>query len=233
METPKYHFFKDELESHEIQYYSNGTRIDQERWSTDEIATCVNKIKEELFKRGYRLARLNGQRSLYFTKPEGVSAAYIGTFLNTFSCHQKIWNWYNQFSTSAKYITVSEVERGNGTVKNQSVAIGVLHFPGSNEVKYYTSENKGSGGQINEYGVEIPKTYDWCSAGGKSGKGERVKKFRVETKDSTILKYINEAEVKWQAIEIEDQSRFERDPADFPPSTEKEYWAYREENKNK
>lgn len=231
--NPKYHFFKDELEPHEIQYYSNGMRLDEERWSTPEIATCATKIKEELLKRGYKLCRNNNHKSLYFSKPEGVSAAYVGTFLNIFSCREKVWNWYDQFAITAKYIVVSEVERGNGTIKNQSVSIGVLYFPGLNKIDYFTSYNKANGGQVNDYGMEIPKTYDWCSAGSCGGKLERVKKLRVESSDKVILKAIDKAEEMWKVIEIEDQSKFEKDHNDFPPSTSKEYKIYREEMKNK
>lgn len=231
--NPKYHFFKDELEPHEIQYYSNGRRLDEERWSTPEIANCATKIKEELLKRGYKLCKNNSHKSLYFSKPEGVSAAYVGTFLNIFSCNEKVWNWYNQFATTAKYIVVSEVERNNGTTKNQSVSIGVLYFPGLSKVEYFTSNNRANGGKVNNHGVEIPKKYNWCSAGSSVGKSERIKKLRVESSDKIIFNAIKKAEDMWNMIKIEDQSKFEKDYNDFPPSTEKEYKIYWEEKKNK
>lgn len=225
MTNPKYKFFRSELADHEILKYSNGREIEP-RWSTKELKEGAERVIAELEKRGYKRMRFASNTSISFSKPEFCNSAYVGTFVNSFSYNEKYFHWSDAFATAHKSIELHEVNRGNGTVANASLSISVVCFPGPTEVTYYTN-NEREGGKINKYGVERPKTTDWCSMNGRSGTNTRIRKFRPTVSDNVLNKILNEAEALIDTLEINDMSKFEKDHKDFPLENDKEYWEYR------
>lgn len=221
MSSPKYHFFQEELEPYEI-----FKQFKKCQWSSPEITKCIENIQQELFNHNFKLCR-SSNNTLYFSKAGGVNAAYIGTFLNILSINEKIWLWENQFSISAKYITISEYKHINE--EKTSIIIGIMHFPGNKEIEYNTSEYKNND-KINKYGIEFPETYDWYVAHGNIGRSTQIKNVYDDSTNDVINDAINKAIKNWNSIKIENQSKFKKNYKDFHPSTEKEYWEYKQKN---
>jgi hypothetical protein len=217
--NPVHRFFRDEYADHELERYSDGTLVTMKP-STPELAAGFERITAELEKRGYRkMGRGSGSRGFTFSKPEYCMAAYIGTTVNPFSFNDKIWLWTNQYAISEKCINVYEVFKHNGTAANASLRVSVCYI-NAIEPKWTEWPWRGSSG-VNEYGVEIPKTYMGVSTATVSH-GEEIRKFKPNVSDKVLTNILNKAEEVLEKITLVDPSDWEVDASNFHPDTSKE-----------
>jgi hypothetical protein len=166
MANPKYKFFRDELTETEVPRYSNGKEIAFTP-STPELKEGAERIIKALEARGFRQMTNADHRSISFSKPEFCKAAYVGTFVNPFSFRDKIWHWSHHFARSQAFINLSEVYKHNGASNNASFRISVNWMNCEKKPEYVTCTwHGGNEGQVNDYGVEIPFTYEACRVGG-------------------------------------------------------------------
>jgi hypothetical protein len=192
-----------------------------------QILPRIKEIVEILISRGFKVRSTNGTRTIYLSKPEAISTAYIGTFVNQFSFSEKVWWYADKYTVFEKNIFIHEVTRGNGTEANKSIEFGISVTPGAKKIEYPTWPVSG-GGKLNEFGVEIPKTFDTATgAGGGMSYHTRVKKVRVECSEKMLMKAIDETIEKFESTPVEDQSKFAKDPKDFPADNTEEYYASR------
>lgn len=229
MPNPKHKFFRDELTENEVVRYDNGKEVTFEP-STPELKQGAEKIIKELEARGFRRTATSSQYSVSFSKPEFFKSAYIGTFVNPYSFNDKVWCWRNRFALSQAYITIGEVYRHNGTSKNASLSVSVC-WSNAEKPNYVTYKNGVDAGKMNDYGVEIPFTYDAVYVGGIRVKGEEIRKFKPTVSDKVLKKIVDKAEESINAVELFDPSVFEVDAKDYHESTEEEWKAWRKEAK--
>lgn len=231
MANPKYKFFRDELTENEVARYSNGKEIVFEP-STPELKEGAERIIKALEARGFRQMKGGNLRSISFSKPEFCKAAYVGTFVNPFSFREKVWNWTNHFAISQAFITISEVYKHNGTSNNASLRISVNWSNTDKKPEYVTSKwNGGNAGKLNDYGVEIPSTYDDVHVGGCMVKGEEIRKFKPTVSDKVLNNILDKAEEVFNGVELFDPSIFEVDAKNFHESTEEAWKAWKAEEK--
>ena len=229
MTNPKYKFFYDELENDDVLRYDNGKEVTFEP-STPELKKGVERIVKELEARGFHRTSSQCQNSVSFSKPEFCKAAYVGTFVNPYSFNDKVWCWKNRFALSQAYITLGEVYRHNGTASNASLSVSVC-WTNANRPDYVTYKNGVDAGKVNDYGVEIPFTYDAVYVGGIKGNGTEIRKFKPTVSDKVLKKILDKAEEVINAVVLFDPSEFEVDAKDYHESTEEEWKAWRKEAK--
>lgn len=229
MSNPKHKFFRDELTEKEVTRYDNGKEVTFEP-STPELKEGAEKIIKELEARGFRRTATSSQYSVSFSKPEFFKSAYIGTFVNPYSFNDKVWCWRNRFALSQAYITIGEVYRHNGASKNASLSVSVC-WSNAEKPNYVTYKNGVDAGKMNDYGVEIPFTYDAVYVGGIKVKGEEIRKFKPTVSDKVLKKILDKAEETINAVVLFDPSVFEVDAKDYHESTEEEWKAWRKEAK--
>lgn len=227
MTNPKYKFFRDELSENEVVRYSNGKEVSFEP-STPELKEGVKRIVKELEARGFRRTATSSHNSVSFSKTEFCKSAYVGTFVNPYSFKDKVWYWSDRFAVSQAYIAISEVYRHNGTASNASLSVSVC-WQNAEKPNYVTYETGGDEGKMNEYGIEIPRTYDTVYAGGIMVKGKEVRKFKPTVSDRVLKNILDKAEEILNGVELLDPSVFEVDAKDYHESTEKEWKAWKEE----
>lgn len=231
MANPKYKFFRNELTENEVLRYSNGKEIAFQP-STPELKECAERIIEGLEARGFLQMRGGNSRSISFSKPEFCKAAYVGTFVNPFSFREKVWNWSNHFAISQVYITLSEVYKHNGATNNASLRISVNCSETKEKPKYVTSQwNCGPARQVNDYGVEIPSSYETVYVGGSLIKWEEIRKFKPTVSDKVLKNILDKAEEVFNGMEVFDPSIFAVDEGDFHESTEEAWKEWMEEKK--
>jgi hypothetical protein len=231
MANPKYKFFRHELTETEVPRYSNGKEIAFEP-STPELKEGAERIIKALEARGFLRAAGGNPRSISFSKPELCKAAYVGTFVNPFSFRDKVWHWSNYFAISRASITLSEVYKHNGATSNASFRISVNWSNATEKPKYLTSQwNGGTAGKLNDYGVEIPSTYETVYVGGGQVKGEEIRKFKPSISDKVLKNILDKAEEVFNGIEIFDPSIYEVDAKDYHESTEEAWKVCKEEEK--
>lgn len=232
MANPKYKFFRDELAENEIPRYSNGKEI-AFRPSTPELKEGAERIIKALEARGFRRMVGSNSHSISFSKPEYCKAAYVGTFVNPFSFREKVWCWSDYFAISRVIITLSEVFKHNGATNNASLRISVYWSETKEKPKYVTYQWGGTrtAGQVNDFGVEIPLTYDTVLIGGGLVKGEEIRKFKPTISDKVLKNILNKAEEVFNGIEVFDPSIFAVDEGDFHVSTEEDWKAWKEEER--
>lgn len=231
MANPKHKFFHDELAEHEVPRYNTGKEIAFEP-STPELKEGAERIIKALEARGFRQMVNADHRSISFSKPEFCKAAYVGTFVNPFSFRDKVWHWSNHFAISRAFITLKEVYRCNGTAANASLRISVNWSEAKEKPKYVTCKwNGGTAGKTNDYGVEIPSTYDAVQVGGCLVKGEMIRKFKPTVSDKVLKNILDKAEEIFNGVELFDPSIFEVDAKDFPESTHEAWKTWKEEEK--
>lgn len=233
MTNPQYKFFRDELKETEVVRYSNGKEVSFEP-STPELKEGVERIVKELEARGFRRTSTGSQNSVSFSRPEFCKAAYVGTFVNPYSFNDKVWCWKNRFAVSEACITIREVYRHNGASRNASLSVSVGWVNFDRQPKYTTEKWLGvDAGKVNDYGVEIPFTYDAVYVGGIKGNGEEIRKFKPTVSDRVLKNILDKAEEVINTVELFDPSVFEVDAKDYHESTEKEWKAWKEEEKAK
>jgi hypothetical protein len=231
MANPKYKFFRNELTENEIPRYSNGKEIAFEP-STPELKEGAERIIKALEARGFLRTVDCSQHSISFSKPEFCKAAYVGTFVNPFSFREKVWNWTNHFAISRASITLSEVNKHNGATNNASFRISVNWYNADKKPEYVTSKwNGGTAGKLNDYGVEVPSTYEDVYVGGGMVKGEEIRKFKPTISDKVLNNILDKAEEVFNGVELFDPSIFEVDAKDFHESTEEAWKAWKAEKK--
>lgn len=231
MANPKHKFFRDELTETEVPRYSNGKEIAFSP-STPELKEGAERIIKALEARGFRQMAFSDHRSISFSKPEFCKAAYVGTFVNPFSFSDKIWHWSDHFAISRAFITLSEVYRCNGTAANASFRISVNRMNANEKPKYVTYQWKGGrSGQINDYGVEIPYTYEAVHIGGSVINGEVIRKFKPTVSDKVLKNILDKAEEVFNGIELFDPSIFAVDEGNFHESTHEAWKAWKAEEK--
>lgn len=231
MANPKYKFFRDELTENEVLRYSNGKEVAFEP-STPELKECAERIIKALEARGFRQTAGSGPRSINFSKPEFCKAAYVGTFVNPFSFRDKVWHWTDHFAISQVSIALSEVYKHNGAANNASLRLSVNWSNTTEKPKYVTSQwNGGTAGKLNDYGVEIPFTYESVIVGGTQVKGEEIRKFKPTVSDKVLKNILDKAEEVFNSVELFDPSIFAVDEGDFPESTDEVWKAWKEEEK--
>jgi hypothetical protein len=231
MANPKYKFFRDELAESEVPRYSNGKEIAFEP-STPELKEGAERIIKALEARGFRRMVGSNPRSISFSKPEFCMAAYVGTFVNPFSFRDKVWNWSNHFAISRAFITLNEVYKHNGATNNASFRITVNWSNADKKPEYVTFKwNGGTAGQKNDYGVEIPFTYESVLVGGCLVNGEEIRKFKPTVSDKVLQNILDKAEEVFNGVELFDPSVFAVDEGDFHESTEEAWKAWKEEEK--
>lgn len=232
MANPKHKFFRHELSDKEVLRYSNGKEIAFQP-STPELKEGAERIIKALEARGFRQMRGGNPRSISFSKPEFCKAAYVGTFVNPFSFREKVWHWSDHFAISQVMITLSEVYKHNGATNNASFRLTVNWSETKERPKYVTYEWGGSKtrGQMNDYGVKIPSTYDTVLVGGCLVKGEMIRKFKPSVSDKVLKNILDKAEEVFNRIEVFDPSVFEMDAKDFHESTEEAWKAWKEEER--
>lgn len=206
MNIPKYKFFQSELKDWEIGRYSNGKEVTP-TFSTPEVKDGIDRITKELEARGYKRMRNTSGSCISFSKPEYCMSAYIGTFLNTFTSKHSVQLYADHFSTSYKYISVSEVFRHNGTNSNVSIRISVCCKNAKNPPSYH----------INHDG----ETFVFEGNGMIDEK--EIRKFKPNVSDKVLTNILDKAEEIIEKVQINDPSIWEKDPKDYPKSTEKEY----------
>ena len=231
MENPKYKFFLDEYTLEERPRYSNG-KLQETYWSTPELEAGAKRVIAEMQRRGYRIFGVGAGTAISFSKPEFISSAYIGTFLNPFSVNEKVWLYTNHFASCYKYINLSEVFRHNGIANNASFRLNIGFHPGPKTLEY-KSEPMKEGGRLNEYGLEVPKTYEWVSGESVACYYDEVKKFRPDVSDKVLARALDKAEELIAKYQIEDMSKFEKDQNDFPLDTTLEYRKFQMEQRLK
>ena len=227
MDNPKYKFFLDEMTEAERPRYSNGEFI-KSVWSSKEIEDQVQKIAEELFKRGYRIFGTGDIQHISFSKAEFTSSAYIGTFLNPYSTLDEIFWYSDKFVTSSKGIEIREVFRHNGVNANKSLDLYVFYNSGPIDVKYTEEKTFLDKTIKNKYGIERPQTYlysdiiykSYCCSPGK------IRRFKPGISDRIMNKMIDKAEEILATYTINDMSKFEQNAADFPKDNTLEYRQY-------
>lgn len=227
MTNPQCKFFYDELNEEEVVRYSNGKEVSFEP-STPELKEGVERIVKELEARGFRRTAHQCQNSVSFSRPEFCKAAYIGTFVNPYSFNDKVWCWRNRFALSQAYITVGEVYRHNGASKNASLSVSVC-WSNAEKPDYVTYKNNVDAGKVNDYGVEIPFTYDAVYVRGIRLNGEEIRKFKPNVSDKVLKNILDKAEEVINTVELFDPSVFEVDAKDYHKSTENEWKAWKEE----
>lgn len=231
MANPKYKFFRHELTENEVLRYSNGKEIAFEP-STPELKEGAERIIKALEARGFLRMRGGNTRSISFSKPDRCKAAYVGTFVNPFSFRDKVWHWSDHFAISQVIITLSEVYKHNGASNNASFRITVNWSETKEKPKYVTSQwNGGTAGKLNDYGVEIPSTYEAVHIGGCLIKGEEIRKFKPTISDKVLKNILDKAEEVFNGKEVFDPSIFEVDAKDFHESTEEAWKAWKAEEK--
>ena len=231
MANPKYKFFRHELTENEVSRYSNGKEIAFEP-STPELKEGAERIIKALEARGFLQMRGSNPRSISFSKPEFCKAAYVGTFVNPFSFRDKVWHWYDHYAISQVCITLSEVYKHNGASNNASLRITVNWSETKEKPKYVTERwNGGTAGKLNDYGVEIPFTYESVWVGGCLVKGEMIRKFKPTVSDKVLKNILDKAEEVFNGIEVFDPSIFAVDEGDFHESTEEAWKAWKDEEK--
>jgi hypothetical protein len=231
MANPKHKFFRHELTEIEVPRYSNGKEIAFEP-STPELKEGAEKIIKALEARGFLRMSGSNPRSVSFSKPEFCKAAYVGTFVNPFSFRDKVWHWSNYFAISQVFITLSEVYKHNGTAANASFRLSVNWSETKEKPKYVTSRwNGGTAGKLNDYGVEIPSTYETVHIGGCLVKGEEIRKFKPTVSDKVLKNILDKAEAVFNGVEVFDPSIFEVDAKDYHESTHEAWKACMEEMK--
>jgi hypothetical protein len=231
MANPKHKFFRDELTENEVPRYSNGEEV-AFRPSTPELKEGAERIIKALEARGFRQMTGADSRSISFSKPEFCKAAYVGTFVNPFSFRDKVWHWTNHFAISRVSIALSEVYKHNGAANNASLRLSVNWSNTTEKPKYITSQwNGGTAGKLNDYGVEIPFTYESVVVGGTQVKGEEIRKFKPTVSDKVLKNILDKAEEVFNGVELFDPSIFAVDEGDFPESTEEAWKAWKEEEK--
>lgn len=231
MANPKYKFFRNELTENEVPRYSNGEEIAFEP-STPELKEGAERIIKALEARGFLQMKGGSPHSISFSKPEFCKAAYVGTFVNPFSFRGKVWNWSNRFAISQVMITLSEVYKHNGASNNASFRLSVSWSETKEKPNYVTSKwNGGTAGKLNDYGVEIPSTYDEVRIGGCLIKGEEIRKFKPTISDKVLKNILDKAEEVFNGVEVFDPIIFEVDAKDFHESTEEAWKAWKEEEK--
>lgn len=225
--NPAYKFFFDELADNEIQRYSNGNPIEFNP-STPELKAGAERIINALEARGYRVMRGQCPTSISLSKPEYCMAAYVGTTVNPFTFKDKIWWWKNNFAISEKMIVIREVYRGNGATKNATFRLSVCFSNCDKAPKWYTTEWH-NGGNLNQFGIEMPKEYDFVSLAGTRIECTEIRKFRPDVSDKVLMKILDKAEEEINKIELFNPACWEADCNDYPADTTKEHW----EEKNK
>ena len=231
MANPKYKFFRDELTENEVSRYSNGKEIAFAP-STPELKEGAERIIKALEARGFRRMSGSDPRSISFSKPEFCKAAYVGTFVNPFSFRDKVWHWYDHFAISRVMITLREVYKHNGAANNASFRLSVNWSETKEKPEYVTSKwNGGTAGQKNDYGVEIPFTYDAVHVGGCLVKGEEIRKFKPTISDKVLKNILDKAEEVFNGIEVFDPSIFEVDAKDYHESTHEAWKAWKDEER--
>lgn len=230
MTNPKYKFFYDELENDDVLRYANGKEVSFKP-STPELKEGVERIVKELEVRGFRRTATGSQNSVSFSRPEFCKAAYVGTFVNPYSFNDKVWCWRNRFALSQAYITIGEVYRHNGASKNASLSVSVC-WSNAEKPSYETHKNVDAG-KVNDYGVEIPFTYDAVYVRGIRLNGKEIRKFKPNVSDRVLKNILDKAEEVINTVELLDPSVFEVDAKDYHESTEKEWKAWKEEEKTK
>lgn len=225
MTNPKYKFFRDELENDDVLRYANGKEVTFEP-STPELKEGVKRIVEGLEARGFRRTAHQCQNSVSFSRPEFCKSAYIGTFVNPYSFNDKVWCWRNRFALSQAYITIGEVYRHNGTASNASLSVSVC-WSNANKPDYMTYKN-GDAGKVNDYGVEIPFSYDAVYVRGIRLNGEEIRKFKPTVSDRVLKNILDKAVEVINTVELLDPSIFEVDAKDYHESTEKEWKEWKE-----
>jgi len=231
MANPKYKFFRDELAESEVPRYSNGKEIAFEP-STSELKEGAERIIKALEARGFRRTAGGNPRSISFSKPEFCKAAYVGTFVNPFSFRDKVWHWSDHYAISQVSITLSEVYKHNGATNNASFRISVNWSNADKKPEYVTFKwNGGTAGQKNDFGVEIPFTYDAVLVGGCLVNGEEIRKFKPTVSDKVLNNILDKAEEVFNGVELFDPSIFAVDEGDFHESTEEAWKAWKEEEK--
>ena len=225
MNNPTYKFFQDELSHEEITRYSNGNPIEFNP-STPELKAGAERIIRELEARGYRRMRNASQNTVSFSKPEYCMATYVGTTVNPFSFTYKIWCWTNKFAISRKFIDIHEVYRGNGTANNATFRLSVCSSNCDKAPEWHTT-TWHNGGKLNQFGVEIPKEYDFVSLAGTIIKGTEIRKFRPDVSDKVLKNILDKAEEEINKIELFNPACWEADCNDYPADTTKEHWEER------
>jgi len=213
--------FQDEFTEIDAPRYSNGNII-KSSWSTPEIAEQVKRITDELFKRGYRVFRNGSHGKISFSKSEFVSTAYLGTFVNPYSFRDPILLWKDHFAECYKSICITEVFRHNGTDANSSLRIDVLYHPGPTNVSYRMEMTKNYQ-KVNDYGVEIPESYEILTATSGAVKCAFIKKIKIGISDRVMIKMLDKAEEEIAKFEIEDMSKYAKDGDQYPADNSIEF----------
>ena len=224
MNNPKFIFFADECTDQESMEAANiNSRMYQCRFQP-ELLECVKRIVPMLIARGYRILRQSkGAYGILLSKPEFCKAAYIGTFLNTFTYKKPVEWYYNKWTTSEKYISIEEVGRHNGTAKNSSLRLCVYGHRAAAPT-YYTSEQN----KYDEKGQIIGKYMnDWVSINESDALSDQIRKFKPTVSDKVLTKILDAAEVWLNSYTITDPSCFEKNCNDYPKDTTEEYEAFR------
>jgi hypothetical protein len=229
MSNPTYKFFQDELTDIEIERYSDGNPIEFNP-STPELKAGADRIIHELEARGYRRLRSASRNSVSFSKPEYCLAAYIGTTVNPFSFSEKIWNWSNKFAKSYKYITIHEVYRGNGTTNNATFRLSVCCSNSDKAPVWYT-DKWHNGGKINQFGIEIPKEYDFVSVSGSIHDCEEIRKFKPDVSDKVLKRILDKAIEVIESKKLFNPECWEADHNNFHEDTSIEYKEYQKSKK--
>ena len=219
MANPKYKFFYDECNEDEFPRWSSGEIITYKP-SSKRLEECFERIKAELLKRGYKEMLSGGGKNAYFSKPEYCKAAYIGTTVNPYSFKREVWDWKNQYVFSKKMIYIEEVFRHNGTNENSTYRISV---GSSNCISAPTwkTERWRQGGVPNQFGVEMPTTYEYVSVPQPSFMFKEIRKLKPEVSDKVLNKTLDIAEEELANLPMVEVSQYEANADDFPEATVK------------
>ena len=219
MTNPKYKFFYDECNEDEFPRWSNGEIITYTP-SSPRLKECFERIKAGLLKRGYKEMISAGGKNAYFSKPEYCKAAYIGTTVNPYSFKKEVWEWKNQYVFSKKMIYIEEVFRHNGTSENSTyrITVGSSNCSGA---PVWKTERWNLGGEKNEFGVEIPTTYEYVSIPTPSGTFKEIRKLKPEVSDKILEKTLDIADEELEKLPMVEVSQYEANAEDFPEATVK------------
>lgn len=229
MNNPTYKFFQDELTNEEIARYSNGNPIEFNP-STPELKAGADRIIRELEARGYRRMRSASSDSVAFSKSEYCMAAYVGTTVNPFSFSEKIWCWTNNFAISRKFINIHEVYRGNGTKNNATFRLSVCCSNCDKAPEWHTTKWH-NGGKLNQFGIEIPREYDFVSLSGTRIVCEEVRKFKPDISDKVLMRILDKADEIIQNKSLFNPECWEADSNNFPKDNLIEYREYQKSKK--
>jgi len=180
------HVFVDECTPDELINY-HGWKM-----STPELTEEAEKLYKMFEERGFKIVLLGTRHigDVCIARPEDYSIAYIGKFPN--------WKEevVDEFAMTYKNIIIQEVFKHNGSETNKSLEISFL-ICNYDEPRFYMDKDKFTGEPVKRHSKYV------------MNKVERFKKFKPGLSDRVRNKLVNDAIAAFNAIQINDFSKFD------------------------